>query len=679
MKLRTELEETRSTLRQLVTESSHENFDERRVNLLKCQIIQLERQMLLLSDAIGSRTESLMEVENVLCWLADNFRLYITAEVKGPCVPVERRELTRMVESTESARIKLFKNIENCSKQTLSRPLMFMNKFILPGREEEVTLLNIASGKLDHVNLKHVAQLESKLSLLYKELIRIHALMVETESANHKLFSCHVTTVVRERLKTQILKSCAMMKGCADDLMALSLLYPSAPWRVLKKPVVEDVSCEQFMSCLPTLPRSKTQEVHLCIQALLKSCNYRQHMMDKQIKTLKNEIKFHQKVYSHQVQYMEILFDSLRDNYCSFEKSLQDVFIQPMRNILDAFNNLEESASENTLKIFLSTFKENKQQFIDAIEKFKKLDENEEGKDTSALSNENAISSFGDEYFKSLETIVQKQQRKRDRATREDEDLRVEQRRLDDELRTLLRDMELEQSDPRQTNSVADNSEVQNDHVVSDKKESRHSISENSDDKTVGVASDKKESRHIISENCDSKNVRGVSDEKESCIANSSSVKNLVSDRKGNHENTSKMSKSKPSVTNLNVDRGYEELTKDKNNTAQLSSVKGRNSFAMLPSKFLVSAEKTKSTDGRQSQQLSYKPNLQLAKEILQLKRSGSLSQLYTRRASSSNEIADFRLQSDSMDQLDFDDTPSSMKEIKGKRTLRTLQKPPFK
>ena len=33
---------------------------------------------------------------------------------------------------------------------------MFMNEFVHPRYQEEITLLDIASGQLDHLNLKHV-------------------------------------------------------------------------------------------------------------------------------------------------------------------------------------------------------------------------------------------------------------------------------------------------------------------------------------------------------------------------------------------------------------------------------------------------------------------------------------------------------------------------------------------
>lgn len=237
-RLRKELEDVRSLYNQLVQEDSHERFDERRVTLLKSQIIQLERQVLLLSEALSSRTETLLEVENALTWLADKCRTFITKEIKGPEVNVPRSDFTLMVETAESARIKLYKQLENRTTEKLSRQLLFYNEFIHPSRQNDVTLLDVASGTLEHLNLKQVAKLETKLSLLYKELISLHSKLEQDQQVSQVTSPCmwsssHVTLAARERLMTQILKSCAMMKDCTSDLLDVSLLFPAAPWVVL--------------------------------------------------------------------------------------------------------------------------------------------------------------------------------------------------------------------------------------------------------------------------------------------------------------------------------------------------------------------------------------------------------------------------------------------------------------
>lgn len=53
---------------------------------------------------------------------------------------------------------------QNTTVRNLTRPLMFVNEFVRPGSEEEITLLDIASGHLEHLNLKHVV---GKIKNLY--------------------------------------------------------------------------------------------------------------------------------------------------------------------------------------------------------------------------------------------------------------------------------------------------------------------------------------------------------------------------------------------------------------------------------------------------------------------------------------------------------------------------------
>ena len=59
---------------QLTKESSHEKYDERRVNFLKAQMIQLERQILLLNEALGGRMGVLLEAENALQIIMEHCR-----------------------------------------------------------------------------------------------------------------------------------------------------------------------------------------------------------------------------------------------------------------------------------------------------------------------------------------------------------------------------------------------------------------------------------------------------------------------------------------------------------------------------------------------------------------------------------------------------------------------------
>ncbi|XP_060563014.1 uncharacterized protein LOC132722523 [Ruditapes philippinarum] len=381
-KLKDDLTEVRSLYNQLVQENSHEKFDERRVTLLKSQIIQLERQLLLFSEALTSRSETLFDVENNLQWLADKCRSLISKDVRGAQVPVDRSELTLMVETTESARIKLYKQIENRSTENLSRPLKFTSDFLQSSREHDVTLLEIASGNLEHLNLKHVTKLETKLSSLYKDLIQLHSIMEpENDSDSAYLWtSCHVTTPARDRLMTQILKTCAVMKECSSDLLDLSLLYPSAPWPPLKTCALKEITAERVLAWLPARSRSRSEDMNQMIKALVKAFNYKVYMLQNQNKCLREEVKYHQKVYNLQLKYTESLFQAIREAYTSFEDTSNDLIVKPINVVLEAYMDLSQSASEVSLKKFIQTFKDQVPQLSTIVEtiQVKAFEESEE-------------------------------------------------------------------------------------------------------------------------------------------------------------------------------------------------------------------------------------------------------------------------------------------------------------
>ena len=59
---------------QLLHESATESFSERRVCLLKSQVVQLERQVLLLTQAVASRSQLLQDLHSMLDALLEDIK-----------------------------------------------------------------------------------------------------------------------------------------------------------------------------------------------------------------------------------------------------------------------------------------------------------------------------------------------------------------------------------------------------------------------------------------------------------------------------------------------------------------------------------------------------------------------------------------------------------------------------
>ncbi|KAM7441086.1 hypothetical protein ABFA07_009811 [Porites harrisoni] len=409
--LKAELLFIRSLYKQLVEETPLEKFDERRVNLLKSQVIQLERQVLLQSSALQARQHIFLEVENKLLNLRETVHGLYPSDSSSNYMTVSREYVQKLEYRIEELRIHLYKNKENTECDDLCLPALYMGDFLKQSKDsadEAVTLLDCCSGKVDHLNLKHVSKLESKLCKLYKNMVCLmESLQNHCSPTSVVLKSEHVAQPIRERLAGHVTAVSDMLRDCCEDLLCLSILYPAAPWPPLKKVIREDLTEENVMSHMPDLSRKKLQEVRSVVQAVMKTMSYLKHMLSLEIKILKEELSFHQQVYECQNDYVESLLSAVRQAYGVFEGNLIETLCKPLEETLTAYTELKDTASEESLKRFLSVFKDNATQLSDAVESLKthKQEDHEGVK---------ALSEFHTHFVDSLQSITRKCVAKRD-------------------------------------------------------------------------------------------------------------------------------------------------------------------------------------------------------------------------------------------------------------------------
>ncbi|KAK2548682.1 hypothetical protein P5673_031027 [Acropora cervicornis] len=308
--LQAELLFIKSLYKQLIEETSAEKFDERRVTFLKSQI-------LLQSSALQARRDVFLEVENKLLNLKEALRGLYESESSSSYLTVSREVVQDLEYKVEVLRLDLYKSKEKADCKDLGLPVIFMEDFLRQPKhadDQPVTLLDCCSGGVQHLNLKHVSRLESKLCKLYKNMICLKETLQNqsTSKASAVLTSSHIAQPIKERLLSHVMVVSDMLQDCSQDLLYLSLLYPAAPWPPLKKVVQEDLTEENIMSHMPDMSRKKMQEVRSVVQVVMKSISYLKHMLSLQIKILKEELSFHQQVYECQVDYVESLLSAVR-------------------------------------------------------------------------------------------------------------------------------------------------------------------------------------------------------------------------------------------------------------------------------------------------------------------------------------------------------------------------------
>lgn len=355
-RLLSELNDLRALYKQLTTESSHESFDERRVNLLKSQVIQLERQNALLTQTISSRSETLMDAENALAATIDYCQSVMAQKERTREVHVSYTEFQRIITTLESARKQLCRMADKTSSiQSYSKPLLWYGSFLRNRPDPPVTLFDICRGDIEHINLKHVGRLESKLVNLYKELTLVNnslRICVQSRSVDDGVAAA--PTAVYSRLSDQAQHSCDLLQDVCSQLLQLSLLVPAAPFPALNKPPFEQLSVENVVKVFGK--SAKSRDARKLIEALLKYVNISVSHAGIENKLLLEELEFHHAIYRLENQYVESLFSSMTKCYSEFESDMQEVICQPLKEVLQVFDELKECASNHSILHFIEVF-----------------------------------------------------------------------------------------------------------------------------------------------------------------------------------------------------------------------------------------------------------------------------------------------------------------------------------
>ncbi|XP_017308003.1 uncharacterized protein LOC108256036 isoform X3 [Ictalurus punctatus] len=332
-KLIAQYEELRCQYVQLLEEAKEEKFDERRVNLLKAQIMQLERQVILLSEGLSSQVCRLQDVEKALDPLTQRLRsLLCSGDPAAADVVITRTELTQLTERCEDVRQKLHRNNKVTSLEDLAMPWILTRSKL---SKQPTTLLDLCYGKTKNLNLQEVSALESELSQLFKHLHGTRQTLSLILAPHQEPDSPAVhtpPTAVYARLLNQSHHCCAILDRCCLDLLTLSLIVPSAPWASPEQRVIQELEVENILAALPAFPRgAPLQRARRAAQALSRAANYSVLMAQQQVEALEAELDFHRSLYSLQVRTVEELVQGIRQAYRAFQENISQSLCVPLQ------------------------------------------------------------------------------------------------------------------------------------------------------------------------------------------------------------------------------------------------------------------------------------------------------------------------------------------------------------
>ena len=275
--MRNEKLDVEAVYQQLVSEQKHEKFEQRRLNLLKAQNLQLERQLAVMQRALGSRKEAVLQSSAALTELEG--KLLEGDDGEQVCRPKDAGECVAMLDIVRSTQVKLeaVQQAALAEPSTLQRQLYYSRgngaeqtrkgrgargtppsskrgglsgrdasgaagaaDVVAPPRQSFVNerytnlsvmgALSVAVADEDdadgavirHLDLQALSSLENILGALAPKLIALRQGLM-TVSLPHML------SPMQERVSALARECCGDVHGAAYDLSTLRCLVPTAP------------------------------------------------------------------------------------------------------------------------------------------------------------------------------------------------------------------------------------------------------------------------------------------------------------------------------------------------------------------------------------------------------------------------------------------------------------------
>jgi len=363
----------------------------------------------------------MIETENELISLIELLQETLAQNTPGPTVTISRKQLISHIQAMQKLKGSMQKQAILSGPENLRIPQLSGTRLC---KTDNVSCLDVCSGKRDHLNLQHVAYLESKLVELMQRLASYQTLLQSYSSKGHSagekitlnpcsqkqdlaeryLFSAGFKRVLCET------ESCVReIEDCSQNLLALSLLYPSAPWSVTRTP--SKFGLFEANSILKRFPANlqRHRDVKSIIGALCQAHGYVTHVNELRLNAVKKEVVFCSRINATYAHYMNCLLDGVQEAYETCETNLTKLISEPLNEILDSWNALKAGQNESTIRGLMSCLKRNETTLCRLVERISSNPGRDDASITISETNTDSglkvLKSFGDEMRERIELL----------------------------------------------------------------------------------------------------------------------------------------------------------------------------------------------------------------------------------------------------------------------------------
>jgi len=393
--LRDQLNEARRMLNQLLAEAPNENYSQRRVALLKAQLYQTERQLLLLQDGMARRTGAIWEAENTLQNVKSQCQSLATSNTESSthtaaCVSVPRPLLFRLIEDVEKARGALFRRLQREADENRFHPLHIPNRYMAPSVTDANScgVIDVLTGKKPMLQLQKVAELESEVFNCLEEVAKLNINLDSYSNGNNAItpISIHHSRAFVENLSQQADRTKSRLESLGNQLLESSILVPlsvqlppsrpdSSSTKEMENAISpsspdphpssflapnQSISAKAILAKFPkqTIPKSRLKEVSAVLQSFVKVSETQRRFDALHLDLIRNELDDAKRLLEVQNEFAKEVIDMAEKSYHDFYETLTIQFQAPVAQVLDSFQRMEAEANEENLRFFLLRFRE---------------------------------------------------------------------------------------------------------------------------------------------------------------------------------------------------------------------------------------------------------------------------------------------------------------------------------
>ncbi|PRP88381.1 hypothetical protein PROFUN_03295 [Planoprotostelium fungivorum] len=329
--LQRKLEEMTELYNQTI-QSRDADTDHRRMMLLKSQNVQLQRQVIILTNNAQARSATVQELMNQASSLHKMASKHTT---------VASEEILKWSEDIQNR----MHAVQTSTTQVLSKPFQFMSDGFVRDMEH-LTINDICTGNTEMLNLKRVHEVDDLVSNVYNAATNI---MGSIQS----IFSPMLLIPLEDRICQQVGRLVECARKAVDDLSVLTVLLPRSD---RKKTEGYSETAEQVMDSLPQFVKNKNKAQET-IQTLLDKYQSRERAQTAQIEACKEDLVYFQKCNSIQISYSAELFRSLKETHANFQEQVKEYILKPIQNMSSAMGDFNDESTEENLRVLIQTCK----------------------------------------------------------------------------------------------------------------------------------------------------------------------------------------------------------------------------------------------------------------------------------------------------------------------------------